>query len=393
LYRYDQSIAGGSWSAAQSMGGTWPSAPVVGIDSSDALHVFLVGNDTVLYRYDQTAPIGCAPCSIGTWSIAQSMSGTWHGTPVVSANSTGGLSVFMVGNDTELYRYDQNGPAGAWSPAQSMAGTWHGTPVVLSDTSGALHVFLVGNDTALYRYDQNGPGGSWSPAQSMAGTWHGTPVVVGDTSGALHVFLVGNDTALYRYDQNGLGGAWSPAQSMAGTWNGAIVISPGALSPSPTPLQTGLARYQFPGVWGGPAYYGGPGGPYIYYGGNHDYLRSFVLSLQAQTNWILTPSGMSASQLTWTGTTPVVSSNQGMPGTGIVWAIVRKWPDPTKVNDDLHLWAFDALKMGSPLFDMDCGHWTTAVPHEGGPFIEPTVVNGKVYVGSDGSLTVFGLEN
>ena len=81
------------------------------------------------------------------------------------------------------------------------------------------------------------------------------------------------------------------------------------------------------------------------------------------------------------GTTPVVSSNQSKAGTGVVWALVRSNP--------LQLVAFDATDLTKgPLFGpVFAGPWN----NYGGAFTEPTVIQGKVYVPSDGQLNVFGL--
>jgi hypothetical protein len=91
--------------------------------------------------------------------------------PVVVANQSGLLSAFLVGNNGQLYRYDQAG-AGAWGSPQSMAGSWPDTvaPVVVANQSGQLRTFLVGNNGQLYRYDQ-AASGAWGPAQSMGGDW------------------------------------------------------------------------------------------------------------------------------------------------------------------------------------------------------------------------------
>jgi len=64
----------------------------------------------------------------------------------------------------------------------------------------------------------------------------------------------------------------------------------------------------------------------------------------------------------------------------VVWAIRRTNP--------LRLQAFDATDLTSQLLDVQAGAWNN--PH-GGPFLEPTVINGKIYVGSDALLTVFGI--
>jgi len=94
--------------------------------------------------------------------------------PVVAANQDGTLSVFLIGQDTALYRYDQDEPDGDWGEAQSMAGTWPlQRLVVAANQDGTLSVFLIGQDTALYRYDQHEPDGDWNapPPQSMGGIW------------------------------------------------------------------------------------------------------------------------------------------------------------------------------------------------------------------------------
>lgn len=149
------------------------------------------------------------------------------------------------------------------------------------------------------------------------------------------------------------------------------------------PLQPGRPKYRIPGVWGGPAYYRGPNAQFVYYCGNGGRLKAFLLQ-----NGLLSPATLGGGQPNQSaddfpgvgGTTPNVSSNQQAPGTGVVWAIARQNP--------IRLRAFDTTNLTVKLFDEVAGPWNN--PH-GGAFIEPTVINGKVYVGSDGLLTVFGL--
>ena len=47
---------------------------------------------------------------------------------------------------------------------------------------------------------------------------------------------------------------------------------------------------------------------------------------------------------------------------------------------------YDATNLTVKLFDQPAGPWNS-----GGAFIEPTVIQGRVYVGSDRLLTVLGL--
>jgi hypothetical protein len=147
------------------------------------------------------------------------------------------------------------------------------------------------------------------------------------------------------------------------------------------PLQPGVQKDKQPGVWGGPAYYHGTRGEFLYYCGNGGKLSAFSLS---RINGTLTLTTSSIDTFANEGgTTPVVSSNQQLAGTGVVWAVVRR-----DKGGRLHLRAYDVNNLGNKLLDLDCGAWANA---DGGAFIEPTVVNGKVYVGSDDRVTVFGI--
>ncbi len=142
------------------------------------------------------------------------------------------------------------------------------------------------------------------------------------------------------------------------------------------PLQPGVPKASQPGVWGGPAYYHGPHQQFIYYCGNGSHLKAYTFSGSA-----LAPATASPSPLPANGATPTVSSNGQTAGTGVVWVITRTNP--------LRLQAFDAADLTHKIFDADCGPWHNI--NHGGPFIEPTTIQGKVYCPSDGQLTVFGL--
>ena len=57
-------------------------------------------------------------------------------------------------------------------------------------------------------------------------------------------------------------------------------------------------------------------------------------------------------------------------------------------NNPIHLVAYDATDLKVQLFDGEAGPWDNM---HGGPFMVPTVINGKVYVGTADRLAVFGL--
>jgi hypothetical protein len=135
-------------------------------------------------------------------------------------------------------------------------------------------------------------------------------------------------------------------------------------------------------VWGGPAYYGSSQQQFIFYCGSGGHLKAYLFSGNSLALAMIGPNPNQSPQAfpSEGGVTPNVSSNHQNAGTAVVWAITRSNP--------LRLQAFDATNLTNQLLEVDCGPWNNP---NGGPFIEPTTIQGKVYVPSDGELTVLGL--
>ena len=127
-------------------------------------------------------------------------------------------------------------------------------------------------------------------------------------------------------------------------------------------------------VYSSPAWFNGT----LYYGGVGDVLRTFPF-----TNGALGPSPASQSLNTfgYPGTTPSISAN----GTsnGIVWAAENGTPAV------LH--AYDASNLSRELYNSNQAPDGRDQFGDGNKFIVPTVVNGRVYVGTTTGVGVFGL--
>jgi hypothetical protein len=124
------------------------------------------------------------------------------------------------------------------------------------------------------------------------------------------------------------------------------------------------------------AYFNG----YIYYVGQFDKLRQFQL-----VNGKINPSPLAVSSHTFDiqGAQPTVSANGSEDG--IVWLVERI---PNGVNAVLH--AYDAADVSRELYNSNqSGSRDTF--GVGVKFSVPTVINGKVYVGSVSRLSIFGL--
>ena len=133
------------------------------------------------------------------------------------------------------------------------------------------------------------------------------------------------------------------------------------------------------GVWGGPAYYSGPTGDYVFYQTSGDTLHAYQLDSSPSGVPSLTLTSSGSSYAGYGGCTPVVSSNGQTPGTGIVWDVERGGGSVT-------LEAYDASNLANLLFHAQAGTW----PQSNG-FVTPLVANGKVYVPAQGTIAVYGL--
>jgi Chitobiase/beta-hexosaminidase C-terminal domain/Legume lectin domain len=135
---------------------------------------------------------------------------------------------------------------------------------------------------------------------------------------------------------------------------------------------------QVSGLWSTPAYWNGM----VYFWGSGDYLKQFSLSsgLLSQTPLV---TGKVKSQ--FPGTSPVVSSN----GTsnGILWGIRS---DGYSASTPAILYAYNATNIGTMLY----ASTQNAARDAAGTAVKmavPVVVNGKVYVGAQGEVDVYGL--
>lgn len=126
------------------------------------------------------------------------------------------------------------------------------------------------------------------------------------------------------------------------------------------------------GVWSKPSYFNGV----VYYGAVGDSIKAFPIS---GGKLATTSSSHSSHTFGYPGATPVISAN----GTtdGIVWVVEN---GGTGV---LH--AYDAGNLATELYNST---QSSNAQFSGNKFITPIVINGRVYVGTQTSVVVFGLK-
>ncbi len=136
-----------------------------------------------------------------------------------------------------------------------------------------------------------------------------------------------------------------------------------------------------PGIWGMPAYWNDN----VYFGGAST-LRAF--SFNANNSGLLStsPTSQSVEAFGYPGPTPTVSADGN--ANGIVWTL-----DAASYGSSccgvLH--AYDATDLGSELYNSNQAAGSRDVPGGAVKFSVPTIANGKVYVGSQTSLNIYGL--
>ncbi len=137
------------------------------------------------------------------------------------------------------------------------------------------------------------------------------------------------------------------------------------------------------GLWSSPAYWNNT----LYYWSNHDTLQAFPL-----TNGQMPTSATSSSSFSvgFPGATPAVSSNGAT--NGILWAIdsTNYGPpyQPTALPAVLH--AFDPTNVANEFWNSTMAANGRDKAGQAVKFTVPTIANGKVYIGTETELDVYG---
>jgi hypothetical protein len=142
------------------------------------------------------------------------------------------------------------------------------------------------------------------------------------------------------------------------------------------------------GVWGSPAYWNGN----LYWTGANDTIHAYSFNANNSGLISTSPTSQSAQIFAFSAPTPVVSSN----GTtnGILWALDGSADDSTCDGggaDCLGLYAYDATNLAHLLYISSQAANNRDSPGVAVKFEKPIVANGKVYVGTQSSVSVYGL--
>jgi outer membrane protein assembly factor BamB len=131
-----------------------------------------------------------------------------------------------------------------------------------------------------------------------------------------------------------------------------------------------------PGIWSTPAYFNVT----VYFGPDGGALRAFAINAARLST---TPSSRTSLSFTYPGTAPAISAN-GV-SNGIVWAHENTNPAV------LH--AYDAGNLANELYNTAQAANGRDLFGAGNKFITPVIADGKVFIGTQSGVAVFGLLN
>jgi hypothetical protein len=259
------------------------------------------------------------------------------------------------------------------TPDANEASIWQSGAGPAADSSGNIYV-MTGN-------------GGFDA--STGGRDYGDTFLKLSTAGGLTVadyFTPANQQALANADLDlGSGGNLVLPDSVGSTLHAHLIVGAGKEGKIYLIDRDNMGKFdmaadhvveEFTGIgqeFGMPGYFNGQ----VYFGGVNDTLKAFAISNAAIT---MTPASHTSLSFGYPGTTPSISAN----GTanGIVWAIENGSPGV------LH--AYDATDLAHELWNSNQAG-TRDQLDAAVKFTVPTIANGKVYVGTNGRLTVFGL--
>jgi hypothetical protein len=274
------------------------------------------------------------------------------------------------------------------TPNGSEGSVWMAGDGIAADSSGNLY-FLDANGTFDTTFNANG-----FPVSSD----FGNAIIKLSTNGGLAVadYFETYNTVLESEEDEDLGSGGEvllPDQMDAGGMVHHLIVGAGKDSNIYLADRDNLGKFSASGpidsniyqevtnVLGGqvfstPAFFNGV----LYYGAVGDALKAFPMSnAKLATTW----SSLSAATYPYPGTTPSVSAN----GTqnGIVWAL------ESSMSAAAVLHAYDATNLAHELYNSGQAANGRDSFGNGNKFITPLVANGKVYVGTQTGVAVFGL--
>jgi hypothetical protein len=134
------------------------------------------------------------------------------------------------------------------------------------------------------------------------------------------------------------------------------------------------------GLWATPAWWNNT----VYFGGQYDYLRQYTFD---PTTGLLSTGAVSLSPtyFSFPGPTPSISADGN--NDAILWALQT---DQYGNSGPTILHAYDATNIATELYN-STQNATRDNPGAAVKFAVPTIANGKVYVGTETALSVFGL--
>jgi hypothetical protein len=181
-----------------------------------------------------------------------------------------------------------------------------------------------------------------------------------DANGMVHHLIVGagKDRNIYLGDRDNLG-KFNPASD-----------------PMDSNIYQEITGAMAGQVFSTPAYFNGV----LYYASVGDTLKAFPLT---NAKMATTPSSVSAVKFPHPGPTPSISAN----GTqnGIVWALESGLTSPGVLH------AYDPTNLAHEFYNSSQAANGRDSFGNGNKFITPMIVNGKVYVGTQNGVAVFGL--
>ena len=163
-------------------------------------------------------------------------------------------------------------------------------------------------------------------------------------------------------------------------------LTPPCTDSDPQIVQEFKNGHQF---WGSPAYWNGS----LYWTGDADHIKAYSFNANNSGLISTSPTSQSAQEFAFSAPTPTISANGD--SNGILWALDGSADDSTCGGGGgfncLGLYAYDATNLAHLLYDSTQAANNRDSPGTAVKFEKPIVANGKVYVGTQSSVTAYGL--